>query len=82
MLQDSLASAQQFEHMRQIINLPIIKIFLLVLVWAFLHHSLAGLRLLAFDVRSEASVTRGRRSSKLVLALSLTFTLIIAVGLW
>lgn len=82
MLQDSLASAERFEHLREIVNLGAVKLLLLILVWAFLHHSLAGLRLLAFDVRSQASVTRGRRSSKLVLALSLFLTLLAAIGLW
>ena len=82
MLQDSLGSAERFEHMRQIASLGPVKVLLLILAWAFLHHSLAGLRLLAFDVRSQASVTRGRRSSKMVLALSLLLTLLVAIGLW
>ena len=82
MLQDSLASGERFEHMRQIANLGPVKVLLLILAWAFLHHALAGLRLLAFDLRSQASVTRGRRSSKMVLALSLLLTLLVAIGLW
>lgn len=80
--EDSLASAERYEHMRQIVNLWPMKVLLLVLAWAFLHHSMAGARLLFFDVRTRPSTTRGRRSSKVVLGLSLSLTLLIAVGLW
>jgi succinate dehydrogenase / fumarate reductase cytochrome b subunit len=80
--EDSLASGERYEHMRQIVNLWPMKVLLLVLAWAFLHHSMAGARLLFFDVRTRPSATRGRRSSKVVLGLSLSLTLLIAVGLW
>ena len=82
LLEESLVSPESFEHMHTIAAYPAVRILLLILAWAFLHHSLAGLRLLAFDVRSEASTTHGRRSSKLVLIISLTLMLMIAVGFW
>jgi succinate dehydrogenase / fumarate reductase cytochrome b subunit len=58
------------------------KLVLLVLAWAYLHHVLAGLRHLALDVHIGTDLEPARRSSAVVLVVSLLLTVVVAVRLW
>lgn len=81
-LQRSLASEQGFEAVRAWLQLPLVKLFVLGLVWGYLHHFCMGLRYLALDLNIGTDLPQARFSSWLVLAASIGATLLIGVWLW
>jgi len=78
----SLASPDTFAQLKQIIAHPFSKLVLLALAWAYIYHLLAGLRHLAIDLHVGVDLAPARRSSAIVLVLSLLLTVIVAVRLW
>jgi succinate dehydrogenase / fumarate reductase cytochrome b subunit len=82
LLQESLASPESYVHFRAIIDHWFPKLFLTGMLWAFLHHFLAGLRFLLLDVQVFGDLKQARATSWVVLALSLILTLILGVCLW
>jgi succinate dehydrogenase / fumarate reductase cytochrome b subunit len=50
LLQGSLSAADQFDAYRALITYPLVKLVLLLLLWAFLHHVCAGIRFLLLDM--------------------------------
>jgi succinate dehydrogenase / fumarate reductase cytochrome b subunit len=81
-LQYSLRSSENFAFMSWMFAHPISKLFLIVMLWAFLHHFFAGLRYLAIDLHWLRSLAQARNSSKVVLLVSLSLTIIFGVKLW
>ncbi|HET7831350.1 MAG TPA: succinate dehydrogenase, cytochrome b556 subunit [Gallionella sp.] len=81
-LQDSLHSMEGFNQWQLILAHPLVKLLLLVLLWALLHHFCAGLRFLAVDLHYVRSRERARFTSKIVLVASLVLTALIGRGLW
>lgn len=81
-LQQSLKSPEDFHNLVVTASSPMVKLPLLGLLWAFLHHFLAGLRHLTLDMRWGLEIKQARRSSKLVLAGGVVLTLLIGVILW
>ena len=59
-----------------------VKLVVLALIWAYLHHFCAGIRFLLLDLHKGLELEEARKSSKIVLVVSLTLTLIIGVVLW
>jgi len=57
----------------------LIKLVALALIWAYLHHLIAGIRHLWMDVTHSVSVDAGAKSAKLTLGLSVVLT--VALGL-
>ncbi|MBI1175361.1 MAG: succinate dehydrogenase, cytochrome b556 subunit [Sideroxydans sp.] len=82
MLQYSLRSIVTYTQLTDALRTPFSKIFLLVILWAFLHHFCAGIRYLAIDLHLASSLARSRSSSKWVLAVSLALTASIGIWLW
>ena len=82
MLQYSLRSIETHTQLMTVLAHPIIKLMLIGLLWAFLHHFFAGLRYLAIDVHFLSSLAQSRASSKLVLFVSLILTILIGAQLW
>jgi succinate dehydrogenase / fumarate reductase cytochrome b subunit len=78
----SLASPEAFAHWKSVMAQPLWKLIALALAWAYIHHLLAGLRHLALDVHVGVDLAAARRSSAIVLILSLLLTVIVAVRLW
>jgi succinate dehydrogenase / fumarate reductase cytochrome b subunit len=81
-LQQSLQSAEQFNTYREWLAHPLFKLFLLGLIWAYLHHFCAGIRFLLLDMHIGTSLPAARQSSYAVLLISLLFTAILGVQLW
>ena len=52
------------------------------LTWAYLHHFCAGIRFLFLDVHRGIELAPARRSSVIVLVVSLGLTLLVGVRLW
>jgi succinate dehydrogenase / fumarate reductase cytochrome b subunit len=81
-VQASLASAERFAAFEAAWSSPIAKLVLLALVWAYLHHLLAGLRHLVLDAHIGLELRRARLSAALTLVLALIVTLAIGMRLW
>jgi succinate dehydrogenase / fumarate reductase cytochrome b subunit len=74
LLDQSLTSAERFEAVRQTIAQPLVKLVLLGLLWAFLHHLCAGIRYLFLDVHKGVDLATARATSVAVIAVSLVLT--------
>ena len=61
---------------------PVVKLMLVGVVWAYLHHFFAGIRYLLLDIHRGIELAPARRSSAVVLVLSLALTLMLGVRLW
>ena len=77
LLDQSLASAERFEALRQTLSQPLVKLVLLGLLWAFLHHLCAGVRYLFLDVHKGIDLATARATSVAVLAVSLVLTAVL-----
>ena len=81
-MQASLESADGFATVRAMFAHPLGKLVLVGLLWAYVHHFLAGIRYLLIDLHVGDDLTPARQSSVVVLVASLALTVIIAVRLW
>ena len=61
---------------------PLSKLGVLLLVWAFVHHLLAGLRHLALDVHWGVERHQARQTSMVVMLLTAMITLLAAWSLF
>ena len=82
LLQSSLDSPEGFRAFKALIGHPLMKLLIIGLVWAYLHHFCAGVRHLALDQHLGTELATARASSWAVLAVSLALTLIFAVLAW
>jgi succinate dehydrogenase / fumarate reductase cytochrome b subunit len=82
MLQYSLRSIETYTQLLTVLAQPLSKLLLLGLLWAFLHHFCAGLRFLAIDLHYLRDLGQARNSSKVVLVVSLAFTVFFGAELW
>ena len=83
MLDTSLASEQGFQKVRShYLELPLVKLGMLVFIWAFAHHFCAGIRFLLLDINRGIELRQARLSSLLVLVASLALTAWFGVKLW
>jgi succinate dehydrogenase / fumarate reductase cytochrome b subunit len=82
LLQASLASPGPAAAYYGVLSHPIVKVVLLVLLWAYLHHICAGIRHLIFDLDIGTALHPARVSSAAVLVISIVLTIILAVKLW
>ena len=81
-LERSLASAESFNAMKAYFTHPLMKLFALALLWAYLHHLFAGIRHLGLDLRLGMDLPQARATAYLVLILGFGVTLLIGVMLW
>ncbi|MGE0311537.1 MAG: succinate dehydrogenase, cytochrome b556 subunit [Lautropia sp.] len=81
LFQKSITSELSFITYRNVVGSIPGKLVLIVLVWAFLHHLIAGFRYLALDLHIGIEKDRAAFSSKIVLAATGALTLICAIGL-
>ena len=83
MLDASLSSEAVFEKIRtHYLQLPLVKLGLLVFIWAFCHHLCAGIRFLLLDLNRGIELPQARASSLVVLVVSLGLTAWFGVKLW
>jgi succinate dehydrogenase / fumarate reductase, cytochrome b subunit len=62
--------------------MPLVRLGLLVFIWAFLHHFFAGLRFLLIDMNLGVDLPLGRYSAYAVFAISILLTILIGWRLW
>ena len=82
LLQASLGSTETYAGFKSALANPLVKLVLLGLVWAFLHHFFAGIRYLALDAHLGIELGPARASSTAVLIASIVLALLIGVRLW
>jgi len=82
MLDRSLASEAGFESVRRYAGLPLVKLSLLVLIWAYCHHFCAGIRFLFLDLDKGVDLANARLTSIVVLVVSLALTAWLGWKLW
>jgi len=82
MLDRSLASEAGFESVRRYAGLPLVKLSLLVLIWAYCHHFCAGIRFLFLDLDKGVDKATARLTSIAVLVVSLALTAWLGIKLW
>ena len=83
LLDASLASEQGFARVKDhYLQMPIVKLALIVFVWAFAHHFCAGIRFLLLDINHGIELGPARRSAGVVLVVSLLLTAFFAWRIW
>lgn len=80
--QESVASQQRFDQFKAVASHWLVKLVLIGLAWAYLHHLCAGLRHLALDLHIGIELPAARASSWAVLVVSLGLTAVVGVILW
>lgn len=78
LLDRSLQSEVSFEYFKSFTSHWFIKLVILGLVWAYLHHFFAGIRHLFMDNHFSLDKEGSRRSALVVFALSLPLTALVA----
>jgi succinate dehydrogenase / fumarate reductase cytochrome b subunit len=83
LLDASLSSEAGFEQIRtHYLQLPLVKLGLLVFIWAYCHHLCAGIRFLLLDLNRGIELRQARASSLVVLVASLALTAWFGAKLW
>jgi succinate dehydrogenase / fumarate reductase, cytochrome b subunit len=82
MLDVSLASEAGFRAIQGYLELPLVKLGMLVFIWAFCHHLCAGIRYLFLDLNKGVELRPARASSVVVLVASLLLTAYFGAKLW
>ncbi|WP_315361021.1 succinate dehydrogenase, cytochrome b556 subunit [Neisseria bacilliformis] len=82
LLDGSLSSGESFAAYKAVASHPLVKLILIGVLWAFLHHLCAGIRFLFLDAHKGVDLQTCRKTAKLVLAVSLSLTVILGVALW
>ena len=78
----SISSELSFITFSQIVGHPLVKLFILALIWAFLHHFCAGIRFLMLDTHRGIEKDQIQKSAITVLAVSLSLTVVLAAKLF
>lgn len=78
----SVASPAGFAAFAHVASMPVVKIVLLVLIWAYLHHFCAGIRYLLLDLHKGIDKESGKRSAGIVIGVSLALTVVFGLKLF
>jgi succinate dehydrogenase / fumarate reductase, cytochrome b subunit len=81
-LSRSLASPEGYAEVRDILAHPLARLVMLALLWAFLHHTFAGIRHLLLDLHIGVELPKVRAMSYAALFLGLGVTILVGVMLW
>jgi succinate dehydrogenase / fumarate reductase cytochrome b subunit len=82
LLDRSLMSEISFEYLKGFVSGWFVKLVILALTWAYLHHFFAGLRHLGMDFHMGVDKDSGKKSSMAVFVLSLVPTALVALKLF
>jgi succinate dehydrogenase / fumarate reductase cytochrome b subunit len=82
LLELSITSEVSFNNLRAIVSHWFVKLIILALSWAYLHHFAAGIRHLFMDMHMALTKDGSRHSAASVLAISLFLTLLVALKLF
>ena len=82
MLQYSLRSIETYTELMETLDYPLVKVALLGVLWAFLHHFCAGLRYLAVDLHWVGNLAQARTTGWIVMIAGVMLTVWFGVKLW
>ncbi|MGE5650523.1 MAG: succinate dehydrogenase, cytochrome b556 subunit [Bacillota bacterium] len=82
LLDKSLTSEISFEYFKGYVSHPLVKLAVLALSWAYLHHFCAGVRHLLMDLHMGLDKNSARKSSAAVFAVSLPLAALVALKLF
>jgi succinate dehydrogenase / fumarate reductase cytochrome b subunit len=82
LLQESLRSEVSFAHFSGVVDNLFVKIILLGLSWAYLHHFTAGIRHLFMDNHMALDKVAAQKTARWVLVISLALTVLVALKLF
>jgi succinate dehydrogenase / fumarate reductase cytochrome b subunit len=82
LFEKSVLSAESFARFQEIVSYPLVKLVLLCLIWAYLHHFCAGIRYLMLDVHVGIEKYAAQKSAASVLVVSLLLTLVFGLKLF
>jgi succinate dehydrogenase / fumarate reductase cytochrome b subunit len=82
LLDKSLTSEISFEYLKGFASHWFVKLVILALSWAYLHHFCAGIRHLFMDFHVGVDKVSGRKSSVAVFAVSLPLAALVALKLF
>lgn len=82
LFEKSLVSEISFETFRETVAGPVVKLALLALVWAYLHHFCAGIRHLFMDLHMGLEKTQGRNTALAVFVVSIPLALLVGAKLF
>lgn len=82
LLQLSLQAPDTYVVFRSVFANPLVKLLLIGLLWAFLHHFCAGIRYLILDMHIGTDLASARSSSYAVIGVSLVMTVVLGAWLW
>lgn len=78
----SLGSSDSYATFTAITSHPLVKLILLGLLWAYLHHFCMGIRILLLDMHIGIEKVQARTSAIAVLVVSLAMTALLGAKLW
>ena len=82
LLSGTLSRESAFETYRAIVSNPLVKLILIGVLWAYLHHFLAGIRFLFLDAHKGLELNTARNTAKLVFTAALVLTVVLGALLW
>lgn len=82
LLHQSLGTPDTFATAAAVVDHGFVKLILLGLLWAFLHHFCAGIRYLVLDMHVGTDLASARSTSMMVVGASLLLTIVFGVWLW
>jgi succinate dehydrogenase / fumarate reductase cytochrome b subunit len=82
LLDKSITSEISFEVFKAFLALPLVKLIVLALIWAYLHHFCAGIRFLLLDVHYGIDKATSAKTAVGVLVISLALTAVFAAKLF
>jgi succinate dehydrogenase / fumarate reductase cytochrome b subunit len=82
LLDKSLTSEISFDYFKSFVSHWFVKLVILALVWAYLHHFCAGIRYLFLDFHVGLDKDSARKTSAAVFVVSLSLAVLIALKLF
>ena len=75
-------SEANFDIAYGILSNPVVKIIAIGLIWAIMHHSIAGIRYILIDVHYKVSKEGAHQTALVVMVVSLILTAVFAVKMF
>ena len=82
LFEQSLTSESTFDYLKAFASHWFVKLLILAVSWAYLHHFTAGVRHLLMDLHFGLDKAGARKSAVVVFAVSLPLTLLVALKLF
>jgi succinate dehydrogenase / fumarate reductase cytochrome b subunit len=82
LLQQSISSELSYERYHEFVTDGFVRLVMLAVAWAFLHHLCAGIRFLLLDVHLGVDKLPAKQSATIVLAASLLLTVVVGLKIF